>query len=707
MINKLILFSLVFTSLSTACSKSNTEVSLVPYPASVAPGRGHCNLYGANVTVDSAFDEAGRSYALGFAAQLAGCTGKSGKKTISFRYDSNLGREAYRIDISSQGVTIDASSLNGVVYGVQTLKQLLPTAIYTGDTSVKSGWKVKNMTIEDAPRFAYRGMHLDEGRHFFGTEEVKRYLDIMEMHKLNTFHWHLTEDQGWRIEIKKYPRLTEVGSKRAQTVIGHTNEYDGTPYGGYYTQDEIREIVAYAAARGITVIPEIDLPGHMQAALASYPELGCTSGPYKVWERWGISEDVLCAGQERTFEFLFGVMDELCELFPSEYIHIGGDECPKLRWKSCPECQAKIRELGIKGDDTYSAEDYLQSYVTKRVEEYLSTKGRKIIGWDEILQGELSPNATVMSWRGIEGGIKAAGMGHDAIMTPHVHLYFDYAQSLDRSKEPECIGGFVSVDNVYNYEPCTEEMSEEEASHIIGVQANLWTEYIADSGHLEYMLLPRISALSEVQWCARETKDWKRYHKALINTLVPIYEARGYNFARHALSPDFEATPEERTVTHKALGCRAVNLGALPDKRYALDYPVDLFDGKLGKTHFQSGHWVGFVDGDMDVMVTLPGKRVHSVTLSTLVDKPSWIFNITELRVSASRDGKNFKVIAEESYPVDEPDKADGIRNYTLNFKGTRAKFLRIEAETVRHIPSWHEGRNEPAFAFFDEIIIN
>jgi len=434
-------------------------------------------------------------------------------------------------------VVVKASGLNGVLYAIETMKQMLPEEIYTARADADEDWELPYMKIQDKPRFGYRGMHLDVSRHFFDMDEVKKYLDIMAIHKLNVLHWHLTDDQGWRLEIKKYPELTKVGAVRKQTIIGHarnSRKYDGTPYGEgmYFTQDQVREIIEYAAARGIEVIPEIDLPGHMLAALATYPELGCTGGPYDVWGRWGIAEDVLCVGKESTMKFLEDVLVEVADLFPSEYVHIGGDECPKVRWENCPHCQAKIAELGYKDDDRHKAEHYLQSYVTNRMEKVLNAKGKKLIGWDEILEGEIAPNATVMSWRGVEGGHEAVKLGHDAIMTPYTHLYFDYYQSKDIANEPHGIGGYLPVELVYSFEPFTDDMTEEEKSHILGVQANLWTEYIPTDEHLEYMLLPRMSALSEIQWCEPENKIYERFLENM-EDMREIYDILGYNYAKH------------------------------------------------------------------------------------------------------------------------------------------------------------------------------
>ncbi|MCI6492577.1 MAG: beta-N-acetylhexosaminidase [Bacteroidales bacterium] len=522
-------------------------LDIIPYPEDVTIRSGSFNAAGATFHCDPLMDEASRNVASKFAARLSEASGKpseviEGRARAGFNFivDNTMRQEEYSLSISRKAVEIKASDLNGFNYAIQTLKQMLPEEIFGSKADPDEEWEIHCAVIKDAPRFAYRGMHLDVSRHFFSVEEVKRYLDVMEVHKLNRLHWHLTDDQGWRVEIKKYPELTSKGSIRKETIVGHLkpsdNTFDGVPYGKglWYTQEQIREVVAYAAAKGITIVPEIDLPGHMVAALACYPELGCTSGPYDVWTLWGVADDVLCPGNEKTFEFIENVLDEIVDMFPSEYIHIGGDECPKVRWEKCPKCQARIKELGLKGDGAHSAEHFLQSYVTARVEAYLATKGRKIIGWDEILEGELAPNATVMSWRGIQGGLAAAKLGHDAIMTPNSHMYFDYYQSENQDAEPLSIGGYLPVSKVYSYEPFEEGMSEEEKSHIIGVQANLWTEYITTDSHLEYMLLPRLAALSEVQWCQPEVKNWERFLES-VDDICEIYDEMGYNYARHLL----------------------------------------------------------------------------------------------------------------------------------------------------------------------------
>lgn len=440
--------------------------------------------------------------------------------------------EAYSINISEAGIQIQGASEAGVFYGIQALRKSMPIGKY-------AQIEFPSVEINDYPEFGYRGALLDISRHFFTKEEVKEYIDMMALHNMNRFHWHLTDDQGWRIEIKKYPELTSIGSQRKESQNGYYEnhervlKFDGIPHGGFFTQDDIKEVVAYAAERYITIIPEIDLPGHMVSALASYPELGCTGGPYNVWTHWGISEDVLCAGNEKTYQFLTDVFDEIMELFPSTYIHIGGDECPKTRWAQCPKCQAKIKAEGIKSDDKHTKEEYLQSYVMKYMSDYLSEHGRKIIGWDEILEGEAAPGATIMSWRGEAGGIEAARLGHDVIMVPNNYLYLDYYQSKDYESEPYyAIGGYNPVDKIYNYNPLPASLNETEKAHIIGVQANLWTEYIKDFKQVEYMILPRWSAVAEIQWTGG-AKDYPAFLKRL-DKFVKLYQAKGYTYAKHA-----------------------------------------------------------------------------------------------------------------------------------------------------------------------------
>ena len=426
------------------------------------------------------------------------------------------GKEAYTLTVNKAGITISASQPVGLFRGAQTLRKSLPT-----DGSVELPF----VTIADQPRFSYRGVHLDCSRHYFPVAVVKQYLDLLALHGCNQFHWHITDDQGWRFEVKALPDLAAKGSIRQQTVIGrNSGVYDGQPYGGYYTQDECREIVRYAAERYINIIPEIDLPGHMQAALHVYPNLGCTGGPYPVWQVWGVSDDVLCAGNPEVLTFIRTVLGELCDVFPSQLIHIGGDECPKGRWKSCPKCQAKIRDLGLKDDGKHSLENQLQTYINHEVERFLASRGRNLIGWDEILEGGLTEGAVVMSWRGVNGGIEAARQHHRVIMTPTDYCYIDYYQLKDTWNLPLAIGGYVPASKIYSFEPLVPgKLTEDEQQYILGPQVNLWTEYIAAPEHLFFMLLPRLDAISEVQWCQPEQKDFEDF-RARLPRMMQLYD---------------------------------------------------------------------------------------------------------------------------------------------------------------------------------------
>jgi hexosaminidase len=459
--------------------------------------------------------------AAGLPLPVTGAAGAAPANAIRLRIDPQASDnpEGYRLSVTTTAVTLSAPELAGIFYGLQTLRQLLPVEVERariGQTvaarAANGGprWAIPAVEIEDAPRFKYRGLHLDVGRHFFPVEFVKKYIDLMALYKFNVFHWHLTEDQGWRLEIKKYPKLTEVGSCRKETMVAKNfNPYvgDGKPYCGYYTQEEAREIVEYARERFVTVIPEIEMPGHSLAALASYPELACTPGPFEVQTRWGVFEDIYCP-KEETFAFLQDVLTEVMEIFPSRYIHIGGDEAPKKRWKESPIAQEVIRREGLRD------ENELQSYFIRRIERFLNSRGRAIIGWDEILEGGLAPNATVMSWRGMAGGIEAAKQRHDVIMVPTSPLYLDYYQG-DPRQEPLSIGGYNPIERVYAFEPIPVELTPEEAKHVIGAQGNVWTEYIKTPEHVEYMAYPRALALSEVVWSPKEVRDWADFLERL------------------------------------------------------------------------------------------------------------------------------------------------------------------------------------------------
>ena len=442
---------------------------------------------------------------------------------VKTRINKKMGAEEYYLDTHKGRIEITAGSEAGVFWARQTLAQMVAQC---GDT-------LPGVRVHDYPRFSYRGAHLDCCRHFFSVDEVKQFIDILALHKINVFHWHLTEDQGWRAEIKQYPKLTEVGSVRKETLVGHygSNTYDGTPYGGFYTQDEMRDVVTYAAERFITVVPEIEMPGHASAALASYPELGCRGKdyPYEVQTTWGVFPEVFCAGNPETVTFLEGVLDEICDIFPSEYIHIGGDEAPREEWEKCPKCQALMKEKG------FTREAELQSYLITTVEQYLAGKGRKIIGWDEILEGGVSQSATVMSWRGAKGGIEAAKLGNDVIMTPNSYFYFDYYQTKGREEngEPLAIGGYLPLRKCYEFDPY-DQLNDEEKAHIKGIQANLWTEYVATFDHVQHMVLPRMAALAEVAWNPEGRTDYDAFVGRIEKGLLPIYGERGYRYADYA-----------------------------------------------------------------------------------------------------------------------------------------------------------------------------
>ncbi len=539
----LLLGAAAFIALSCNAERGEADYDVVPLPISITELDGAPFVLNSKTKIvydaNDAQMERNVAFLSEYIKQITGLKLKY-EPADGSNYDNNIvisvdpegsmeSDEGYMVSVGKEGVAVVGKSPAGVFYGIQTLRKSLPIGKF-------GTVELPNVSIIDSPLFAYRGMHLDVSRHFFDKEFIKRYIDIIALHNINTFHWHLTDDQGWRVEIKKYPKLTEIGSMRSHTVVGKDFESsDETPHGGFYTQEDIKEVIAYAAERYITIIPEIDLPGHMLAAIASYPELGCTGEQYEVWPRWGITEKVLCPGKDGTVQFLKDVMDEIMELFPSKYIHIGGDECPKDHWKVCPDCQARIKAEKLFAKDGHTAEQRLQSWLTSEIEKYINDHGRSIIGWDEILEGGLAPNATVMSWRGIKGGVTAANMGHDVIMVPYSHFYFDYYQSKDRESEPLAIGGFLPVEQVYSFNPFPEEVDSSFHRHILGVQANVWCEYIKTTDHVEYMALPRMAALCEVQWRPAEVRDYEDFLDRMEHHLA-LYDHLGYNYAKHILA---------------------------------------------------------------------------------------------------------------------------------------------------------------------------
>ena len=504
--------------------------SIVPIPRSVIVGTGSLGLNsdaGVHLTDpnDSKTQEVFDIWAAPYrkSGALALSESEDSDSAIKVGIDGQGAAESYRLSVTTEGIALNAADYAGLFYGLQTLSQLMPPDAVTN--SDVSSFDLPVLEIDDAPRFTYRGVHLDVARHFFPPEFIKHYIDLLALYKINRFHWHLTEDQGWRIEIDQYPKLTEVAAFREQTQIGHgLDEFqgDGVRYGGFYTKEEIREIVAYAQARNVMIIPEIEMPGHATAALAAYPELACTEGPFEVAMTWGIFEDIYCPYEE-TFEFLENVLLEVIDLFPGDYIHIGGDEAPKTRWEE----SEYVQDLMVR--EGFNDVEQVQGYFIRRIEKFLNEQGKRLIGWDEIIEGGLPPNATVMSWRGTIGGIEASRRGHDVVMTPYSHLYLDYYQSADQENEPFAIGGFLPLDTVYSYEPVPSQLRERDKTRIIGAQANVWTEYMKTGEHVEYMLLPRMLALAEVVWSPAEAKNFTSFLKR-IEWHLDRFDALGVNY---------------------------------------------------------------------------------------------------------------------------------------------------------------------------------
>lgn len=538
---KRILFLFICPLLAVACNKRVVaDYNVIPQVQNLSVKDGDVYVFDSSRKLVYDNQDSRRSLELfaqdleelvGIRPSVAAGTSEDAKDNVYFTLGLQDGRkEAYSINVSSDGILVRAVSPEGIYRATRTLLKSV-------GTEKTSSVEFPSAEVSDWPRFGYRGLMLDVSRHFSDVEMVKRTIDMLALHQLNIFHWHLTDDQGWRIEIKSHPELTEVGAWRDDTVVGRYlggTDYptDGKRHGGFYTQEQIREIVAYAKERYIEIIPEIDLPGHTSAVLAAYPQLGCEDKEYKVANRWGVIRDVLCAGNPASLDLFKDIMDEVCELFPGKYIHLGGDECVKDRWKACPKCQKKIRELGLKDGSRYSKEDYLQSWFMGEVASFVQSKGKRVIGWDEILEGVPMDDSVIMSWRGTEGGITAARMGHDVVMTPTSDMYFDQSQTLASQLEEIPVGGFVNVMKVYSYEPLPASLTPEQQKHILGCQANVWCEYMPEERIRQYQILPRLAALSEVQWTMPERKNYKDFLKRLPK-MLSIYDHYGYNYAKH------------------------------------------------------------------------------------------------------------------------------------------------------------------------------
>ncbi|HRE77428.1 MAG TPA: family 20 glycosylhydrolase [Flavobacterium sp.] len=674
--------------------------------------------------------------------------GKSIQMSIQIPDSTDFDKEKYELKISKNVVQLSSFSNQGLFYGIQTFLQSIP---FQQSDNVK----IACVTIVDEPKYKWRGMHLDVCRHFFSIDFIKKYIDYISMYKMNTFHWHLTDDQGWRIEIKKYPKLTEVGAWRDGSMVGHYNEqrFDTLRYGGFYTQEEIKEVVKYAQQRHVTIVPEIEMPGHALAALASYPEFSCTGGPFEVAKVWGVLDDVFCPKDE-TFTFLENILSEVIDLFPSKYIHIGGDESPKVRWKSCPHCQSLIKKEGLKD------EHELQSYFIQRIEKFVNSKGRKIIGWDEILEGGLAPNAAVMSWRGTEGGIAAAKQKHFVVMTPGSHCYFDHYQG-DPKNEPIAFGGYTPVEKVYSFNPTPNELSKEEATYILGAQANVWTEYIETPEHVEYMIMPRMAALSEVLWGTANVSNYKDFENRLI-THFDFYEKSGINYSKaiyevttevssgkngvefnlKAVNPKgirftidgseptkksmiytnpisvtnsctikaayFENEKQksntiEQTFNINKSSGKKISLEHQPHENYGIGGSFTLVDGMKGNPSKFGRDWLGF--SGKDVVATIDLDRIETISkikLNVLKSTGSWIYFPKEIEFLSSEDGKKF--ISMKKFSSTEIENLNG--NIEGIFKNTKAKYFKVIAKNLGIIPDGNPGSGSNAWLFIDEISV-
>ncbi|MBT8288113.1 MAG: family 20 glycosylhydrolase [Bacteroidia bacterium] len=754
---KKFLIVLVFCFLSISCDKIKNdpaEITLIPRPNVLTQVEGRFVvdkntalmsdpelMPAANFLTDYIFF--GSGVRLDF---------KSKGQSISFLKDDQIDpEEGYRLDVKPDGIIIAAKNAKGAFYAVQTLRQLMTEKLENANLKA-AAIAVPCVSISDSPRFKYRGMHLDVGRHFFPVEFIKKYIDALALLKFNTFHWHLTEDQGWRVEIKSYPKLNEVASFRNETLIGHYNDqpqrFDDTVYGGYYTQDEIREIVAYAQKRFITIIPEIEMPGHSQSVIAAYPELGCTGESVDVATKWGVFETIYCS-KEETFEFLETVLDEVMGLFPSTYIHIGGDEAPKTNWEKCAACQKRIRDENLKD------EHELQAYFISRIEKYLNQNNRQIIGWDEILEGGLAPNATVMSWRGIGGAVKAAKMNHDVILSPTSHCYFDYYQS-ESQDEPLAIGGFLPLRKVYDFEPIPEELNEAETQFVLGAQGNVWTEYMREAKQVEYMVFPRILAMSEVVWSAKDLKNYsdfvsrvERFHNRLkaldINYANHLFEINGQiKFTDGMGFYSLETESKSKTIRYTTDG-QAPNSGSIlysepikidgdiivqaavfdkgnqigsvftqeikrhigfgkeptinvePHKAYNAGGIRALTNGIIGSdTRYGDSEWLGFWGENLNIRIEFDKPTaIQSVSTRLFNAMGQWVYAPKMITIRTDRNEKTVSIDSEglTIVPVNIPISGE-------------VRFIELLIPGYGIISKGYQGEGNPAWTFIDEIII-
>lgn len=756
------------------------SVLIVPLPSQTETGEGSFLLRRSTCIFVGTDDEEVRMIAQALRDRIRAGTGldlriQSGSKVpkrnavvFSLSADSVNGEEGYRLLVESGCIRMKACRPAGLFHAVQSLLQLFHPDFFRDRAADGVRWAIPCVDVQDKPRYAWRGLHLDVSRHFFPAAFIKRMLDRMAFHKLNVFHWHLVDGPGWRIEIKKYPNLTRTGAWRVDKTDRPWRWLDTEivkpgdnrkRYGGFYTQEEVREIVAYAADRFITIVPEIEMPGHSYAALVSYPEYACPNADIR---RVGLrNRDVFCAGQEGTYSFLQDILSEVIELFPSEFIHIGGDEVNKAVWESCAACQFRIRSLGLKD------EEGLQSYFIRRMSDFLESKDRRLIGWDEIMQGGLAPGAAVMSWRGLKPGIRAARMGHEVVMCPTSHCYFDYYQG-DRDLEPEAFGGFLPLSRVYAFDPTPDELTEEEAEHILGAQANVWTEHIKTESHAEYMIFPRLAAFSEAVWSSAEARDWEDFYHRL-RVQLRRYDAQGIHYATSAFNVTMKAVPDpgtgavivsldseaggteirmtidgedpnaesrlyegpfridRSTVIRAASFERGIRLGRVSQrtfhihkassKRVNLKYPFSrqysaggafgLTDGLRGSRALDDGHWQGFHQVDFDAAIDLQEARVvRRITVGFLQAVRSWIWLPEVVEFFVSIDGESYERVGRSGHGVSQRDMEVLIREFTADLPDVEARFVRVYAKNVGLCPAWHGGAGGKAWLFVDEIIV-
>jgi len=781
MIKKITLSALLIFLFLMAGISGNPAISIIPKPVKIKMGIGNYVINDHSALLFTEGNEEAKNTASFFASQLQNAGGPTLKPLgvsadhhnipgiiFCIKNDGHIPTEGYILTVSKNNIIIEGGSGAGLFYGMQTLFQLMPPEIFAVKTlQAGTTWSVPCITIQDHPRFPYRGMHLDVSRHFFPKEFILKYIDLIASFKMNTFHWHLTDDNGWRIEIKKYPKLMQTAAwhvdreKLPWTERPVQKTGERADYGGYYTQDEIREVVEYAKQRYVTIIPEIEMPAHSVEVLAAYPQFSCTGGPFTVppGSYWP-NTDILCAGNDSTFTFLEDVLSELINLFPSKYIHIGGDEADKTRWKECPKCQARIKAEGLKD------EKELQSYFIKRIEKFVVSKGRKLIGWDEILEGGLAPEATVMSWRGLEGGIAAARLGHDVVMTPSAFCYFDHYQANPKT-EPKAIGGFTTLKKVYSYEPVPSELTKEQSKYILGAQGNLWTEYVPTPEHAEYMAVPRMIALSEVTWTQKHLKNWidfrarmdtefrrldfqhinycKGSDKVEITTHfdqksqtlkcwldseqpgIPIvYSLTGndptktstiYNgpfeinnnvYIKAGLLRDGKVMElTGRTfINHKAIGKKIKYLEPY-SYRYTGGGDDALLNGLRGTVDYHEGNWQGFYGNNLDVIIDLGRiQPVRTAFITFLQSQKSWIFFPDSVTFSLSANGKKFHSINEQLNTDSKKIEETVIKQFSQTFPDTPARYVRVRAKNVGVCPPWHEGKGEPCWLFADEIAV-